>query len=152
MAKGKSWQEKLRGGERKVVEDPKGRGLMLIPLPLDLDALIRQVPPGKLVTVDALRDRLAQDHGADFTCPLVTGIFLKIVAEASEEELSEGKDLAEVTPWWRVVKRDGTLNPKFPGGTAHQAELLSLEGHALCPSRAKSPPKVKDFQNYLVEL
>lgn len=135
-----------------MVEDPKGRGLMLIPVPLDLDVLIRRVPSGRLVTVDALRDRLAREHGADFTCPLVTGIFLRIVAEAAEEEVAQGKDRAQVTPWWRVVKRDGALNPKFPGGTARQAELLVAEGHTLAPSRGKSPPRVKGFQNYLVEL
>ncbi|HEC63547.1 MAG TPA: MGMT family protein [Candidatus Acetothermia bacterium] len=146
----KTWQQKLRGGERKVVDDPKGRGLMLIPRPLDLDALIREVPAGRLVTVDQLRERLAQKFGADFTCPLVTGIFLRIVAEAAEEELREGKDLSQVTPWWRVVKRDGALNPKFPGGTAHQGELLAAEGHEL--ETAKGTLRVKGFQAVLAKL
>lgn len=140
-----SAREKLRGGERKMVEDPKGRGLMLIPKPTDLDELIRKVPRGKLVTVEGLRERLARSFGADFTCPLVTGIFLRIVAEAAEEELREGKDLSQVTPWWRVVKKDGSLNPKFPGGTARQAELLAAEGHELEPAREKHPPRVKGF-------
>ena len=151
-SKRKSWREKLQGGERKVVEDPKGRGLMLIPRPLDLDTLIREVPWGKLATVDQLRDHLAREFGADFTCPLVTGIFLRIVAEAAEEELSEEKVLAEVTPWWRVVKKDGSLNPKFPGGAARQGELLSAEGHELEPARGKRPPRVKGFRDSLVSL
>lgn len=146
----KTWQQKLRGGERKVVDDPKGRGLMLIPRPLDLDALIREVPAGRLVTVDQLRERLAQKFGADFTCPLVTGIFLRIVAEAAEEELREGKELSQVTPWWRVVKRDGALNPKFPGGTARQGELLAAEGHEL--ETAKGALQVKGFQAVLAKL
>lgn len=44
------WKEKLASGERKVVEDPRGRGLMLIPKPTDLDSLIRRIPSGKLAT------------------------------------------------------------------------------------------------------
>lgn len=152
MARKKSWREKLEGGERKVVEDPRGRGLMLIPRPLDLDALIRRVPRGNLVTVKQLREHLARKFGADFTCPLVTGIFLKIVAEAAEEEVGKGKDLSEVTPWWRVVRDDGKLNPKFPGGIARQAELLSAEGHQLEPGKGKSPPRVKGFEASLASL
>lgn len=135
-----------------MVEDPKGRGLMLIPRPLDLDGLIRNIPRGKLATVDQLRGRLAREFGADFTCPLVTGMFLRIVAEAAEQELSQGKDLPQVTPWWRVVKRDGSLNPKFPGGTARQAELLAAEGHELLSGRGKRPPRVKDYQEVLAEI
>ena len=32
-----------------------------------------------------LRSRLAKDAGADIACPMTTGIFLKIVAFAAEE-------------------------------------------------------------------
>ena len=33
--------------ERKVVNDPRGRGKLLIPKPLDVDVLIRKVQKGK---------------------------------------------------------------------------------------------------------
>ncbi len=152
MGKKKTWKEKLAYGERKVVEDPRGRGLMLIPKPTDLDSLIRRIPSGKLATVDQLREYLARVHGADFTCPLVTGIFLRIVAEAAEEEIRAGKELHEVTPYWRVIKRDGSLNPKYPGGPSHQAEFLALEGHDIVPGKGKRPPKVKNFREKLWTL
>jgi len=135
-----------------VVDDPRGRGRMLIPRPLDVDAVIRKVKKGSLVTVEQIRERLAQDFGADFTCPLVTGIFLRIVAEAAEEELREGKGLGEVTPYWRVIKGDGSLTPKFPGGVSRQGALLVEEGHELEPAKGKRPPKVKDFRKALLEL
>ena len=50
MAKAqKSAREKLeREGLPKVVDDPRGRGRMLIPKPLDVDALVRRVQRGKL--------------------------------------------------------------------------------------------------------
>ena len=147
----KSWREKLeKDQERKIVDDPKGRGRLLIPKPLDVDALMRQVKNGKLVTVDQIRGRLAKDYGADLTCPLVTGIFLRIAAEAAEEDLSRGE--TEITPYWRVVKADGSLNEKFPGSTNAQAERLREEGHTIEPGKGKKPPKVKDFERFLVEV
>ena len=110
----KSWREKLEADQkRKIVDDPKGRGRLLIPKPLDVDALMRQVGNGKLVTVDQIRGRLAKDYRADLTCPLCTGIFLRISAEAAEEDLSRGE--TKITPYWRVIKADGSLNEKFPG-------------------------------------
>ncbi|MDP2952245.1 MAG: hypothetical protein Q8O76_02870, partial [Chloroflexota bacterium] len=58
----RTWREKLEAAQgRKVVDDPRGRGRMLVPKPLDVDGLIRQVPRGKLVTVARVRERLARD-------------------------------------------------------------------------------------------
>ena len=40
----KSWREKLEKEQaREIVDDPTGRGKMLIPRPLDVDAVIRRV-------------------------------------------------------------------------------------------------------------
>src|SRR5664279_2726982 len=104
-----------------------GHGIMLVPTALELDAMIRKIPRGQLSTLAQIRSRLARWHNADLTCPLVTGIFLRIVAEAAEEDRSAGRE--EVTPYWRVVRDDGTLNAKFPGGMEAQAQRLREEGH-----------------------
>ncbi|MCD6086424.1 MAG: MGMT family protein [Candidatus Hydrothermae bacterium] len=147
MARRKSWREKLeKEGEPRIVDDPKGRGRMLIPTPLMVDELVRKIPPGKLVTVSQLRDKLARDFGADFTCPLVTGIFLKIVAETAEEDLGRGKK--DISPYWRVVKDDGSLNPKFPGEGKIQAQYLRKEGHEVLLIRNKY--RVMDYKSRLV--
>lgn len=66
---------------------------------------------------------------ADVTCPLTSGIFVRIVAEAAEEDRRNGKK--RITPYWRVVKDDGSLKDKFPGGAKAQAKLLRAEGHAI---------------------
>ena len=145
----KTWREKLeKEQEPRVVDDPRGRGKMLIPKPLDVDALMRKVEQGKLATVDQIRERLAKDFHADFTCPLCTGIFLRIAAETAEEDLSKGT--TEITPYWRVIKADGSLNEKFPGGVAAQAARLREEGYTIEPGKGKKPPKVKDFEKALV--
>lgn len=151
MPKRKTWREKLEAKqERKVVDNLRGGGTLLIPKPLDVDALMHRVPKGKLVTLGQIRGRLAEEHGADDTCPLCAGIFLRIAAEAAEEDSSKG--VADITPYWRVLKGDGRLNEKFPGGVEAQASRLEAEGHTIEPGRGKKPPKVKDFERALVEV
>jgi alkylated DNA nucleotide flippase Atl1 len=129
----KSWRGKMESAqEAKVVAIPPrmqkrfGKGKMLIPKPLDMDALIRKVPRGKVVTLTELREKLARAAGADVTCPLVSGIFVRIVAEAAEEDVRAGK--TRVTPYWRVVRDDGRLFEKLPGGPTAQAQHLEAEG------------------------
>jgi len=150
LTKKKSWREKLEiKKEPKIVDDPKGRGRMLVPTPLLVDALTRKIPRGKLLTVKDLREKLARDFGADLTCPLATGWFIRIVAEAAEEDLREGrKKPEEVTPYWRVIKSNGSLNDKFPGGAEAQARHLREEGHEILPGR-KGKLVVKDFEGKL---
>ena len=152
MAKAqKSPREKLeREGLPKVVDDPRGRGKMLIPKPLDVDALVRQIQRGKLATVDQIRERLARDFGADLTCPLTTGIFLRIAAEAAEEDAARGE--RDITPYWRVIKGDGSLNEKLPGGVEAQARRLTDEGHTIESSKGQRPPRVADFADSLQSL
>ena len=60
------WRKRLRRQqEAKIVEVPPrmqarfGKGTMVIPKPLEVDALIRCVPKGKMATVFQLREELA---------------------------------------------------------------------------------------------
>jgi alkylated DNA nucleotide flippase Atl1 len=39
-----------------------------------------------------------------------------------------------VAPYWRIVGDRGELNPKWPTGTARQAEHLRREGHRILKS------------------
>jgi hypothetical protein len=135
----KSWREKLDNPNLpKVVKIPAsmrkfGRGTMLIPNPRDVDAMIRTVPRGAVITVTRIRENLARKFSADVTCPLTTGIFVRIAAEAAEEDARDGKK--RITPYWRVIKDDGSLNPKFPGGVEGQGRRLREEGHSIDGSR-----------------
>jgi len=155
----KSWREKLENppkGLPKVVNGPPkwekrfGGRRVLVPTPLLVDELIRKVPKRKLVTVKQIRERLAKDFEAESTCPLTTGIHIRIIAEVAEEDLKMGKN--RITPYWRVIKTDGSLNSKFPGGVKTQAARLKEEGHNILPGKGKKPPKVKDFEKHLAEL
>ena len=127
-----SWREKLEKEQQpKLVDTPPkmarfGKGKMLIPTPMLVDERLRRIPKGKLVTVSELRRKLAADFGADVTCPLTTGIFVRIAAEAAEEDRANGR--RRIAPYWRVVKDDGSLNPKFPGGEKLQTRYLRDDG------------------------
>ena len=150
-----SWREKLeKPREPRVIDIPPkmarfGSGTMLIPTPKLVDDLIRRVPKGKLVTVGELRRKLATEFEADVTCPLTTGIFVRIAAEAAEEDRTNGRQ--RLTPYWRVIKDDGSINPKFPGGAEQQTRHLRAEGFSFVRS-GKKPPKVKQFERNLYSL
>ncbi|MHC4778536.1 MAG: hypothetical protein ACYTFG_08180 [Planctomycetota bacterium] len=146
MGKRKSAMEKLRTpSDREVKRSPKG--LLLIPTPLDVVGQMCRVRKGKVTTIMAIRERLAREHGAEITCPLCTGIFSRIAAEAAEEERARGKK--RITPYWRTLKAGGALNEKFPGGVKKQAALLREEGHTILPARGKQPPKLAEFEKVL---
>ncbi|HZM85324.1 MAG TPA: hypothetical protein VFF31_02095 [Blastocatellia bacterium] len=151
------WREKLENSEHsKLVEIPSfmskrlGTGMMLIPKPLDVDALIRKTRKGKLITVSEIRSRLARDNNVEVACPLTTGIFIRIAAEAAEEDLQNGRK--QITPYWRVIRDDGSLNEKFPGGVKEQSRRLRDEGHSIAAARGKKPPRVRNFEDFLTRL
>jgi hypothetical protein len=72
-----------------------------------------KVPRGKLVTINEIRMALARKHKATIGCPLTTGIFAWVSANAAEEQRLEGK--MDITPYW-TLKTGGFLNEKYPGG------------------------------------
>ena len=157
LAKGKTWRQKLtqeHPNHGKVVPVPPrmrkrfGTGTMLIPRPIDVDAIMRSVRKGKLITQSRIREWLARAAGADSACPLTTGMFIRIAAEAANEDLHAGKK--RVTPYWRTIKDDGGLNDKFPGGAKAQAASLRREGFTIRPAKGAGAPKVSDFEKSLV--
>ena len=151
MKSRKTWREKMDRPAEVIDIPPRmqkrmGRGKMLIPSPLDVDALIRKVRAGRLVTQSEIRRKLAEAHRADVACPITTGIFVRMAAEAAEEDLQSGKQ--RVTPYWRVVRDDGTLNEKLK----RQAARLRDEGYAVEPGSRKNTWRVRDFESRLTAL
>jgi hypothetical protein len=140
----KSWREKLmdsKGLPRVAEVTGKmsrrwGEGVTVIPAPLEVDALMKQVPRGLLVTVNELRMALAKNHNANFACPMTTGIFSWIAAHAAAEAETEGAK--NVTPFWRTLKSGGEVNPKFPGGVNEITKRLQAEGHKVISKGKKT--------------
>jgi hypothetical protein len=131
----KSWREKLADSKDfpKVIpitgkmSTRWGTGTVVIPAPMEVDELMKRVPKGRLTTVNELRAALAKKHGASIGCPITTGIFSLIAARAAAEDEAEGKK--RITPYWRTLKSQGELNPKYPGGLDNQRLRLEEEGH-----------------------
>ena len=57
------------------------------------------------------------------------------------------------TPYWRTLKANGELNPKYPGGVDVQKEMLEKEGHTII-QRGRTNVKyyVKDYEKSLFSL
>ncbi len=155
MAKKKSWREKLRDTKDlpKVVtlgENAQGHwkgNTMAIPSPMEVNEIMARVPKGKLITIQEIRDLIAQKHHADIGCPLTCGIFSWIAAYAAEEEAEQGKK--KITPYWRTLKKGGELNPKYPGGLERQKGLLESEGHTVVQKGKKA--FVENFDKILLK-
>lgn len=115
--------------------------------PSDYDDIMKKIPYGKLTTVGKIREYFARQSGADFTEPITAGIFVSIAAWASEQR-SEN-----ITPYWRTLKANGELNPKYPGGILAQKEKREAEGHTVV-QRGKTNIRyyVKDYQNALFDF
>lgn len=133
----KSWREKLadsKGLPRTGKIEGKmstrwGTGTMVIPAPIEVDEIMRKVPKGKLTTINEIRAALARKHKVDVGCPITTGIFAWIAANAAGEAAAEGAK--RITPYWRTLKTGGELNPKYPGGVPGLTKLLATEGHSV---------------------
>ena len=98
---------------------------MLIPTPKQVDAAVCEIPLGAVSTPALIRQVLAARCGADTTCPLCVGIFLRISAEAAAERSERGS--LDVTPYWRVVDGKGRHYAKWPGGREGQDAILQAE-------------------------
>lgn len=132
-----TWTEKLHAPkvsqtkrlEKSIAGIPAG-AMMYISTPQEIDAYIQRIPVGQCVSVGQMRADLATLHQADCTCPLTTGIFLRIVAEAAFENIHQRNE-ANPTPFWRVLEPKASLVKKlsFDGGAFIQT-MREAEGIA----------------------
>ena len=130
----KSWKEKLaddKGLPRVETITDKlsphwGAGTVVIPSPKEVDELMRKVPRGKVTTINEIRVALAKRHHATIGCPITTGIFAWIAANAASEDAAAGAE--SINPYWRTLKSGGVINEKYPGGGVAQKKILEGEG------------------------
>ena len=154
--KKRTWVEKLNDSKglpkvEKITDKMSkrwGTGTVVIPAPVEVDEIMRKVPAGKLVTINDIRATLARKHKATIGCPMTTGIFAWIAANAAEEQRQEGEK--EITPYWRTLKTGGVINPKYPGGVEAQKKLLEKEGHTVIQKGKKYV--VIDYEKSLAKL
>jgi hypothetical protein len=134
MSKRLTWQQKLQtpaAGKLAVLEKPfaglEPGKLLWISTPAEISAYLQSIPIGETRSVATLRDELATRHGADATCPLTTGIFLRVAAEATLEQIQEGLDPEQAVPFWRVVDPASPLAKKLSCGAAFVEKMRGAE-------------------------
>ena len=133
--------------EDVIVDIPKerlsffgGAGKMLLPSPATVAAQIEKMPAGTLITTNLLYQKLTRQFNVRGTCPVTTQKVLQVIAH----------DPTNAVAYWRVVKANGGLINRFPGGAEGQAERLRKEGFTL--DRKGKTPKVMNFRQSLVPL
>lgn len=132
--------------DRKSIEKYGGDRMYFAP-PIEYDRVMRLIPYGYVITIGEIREYFAKLSGADFTEPITAGIFVSIVAWAS---FQRSKD---ETPYWRTLKANGELNPKYPGGIEAQKAKLEAEGHTIIQKGRKNIKYyVKNYENVLFKL
>ncbi len=129
--RGITWNDKLRASREAEVKRlgkpfagmPIG-GLMLIASPLIIDEYIRRIPYGRTVTVKSMRNDLADQHQAEFTCPTSTGIFPHRRRSGLERRW-------RVHPWNRSLPSGASLIPTLRSPRSWHAALISSPGSAV---------------------
>jgi len=161
MGEKKSWREKLADSKdlpKVITCEVEGKygprwGLkpgdtFVIPAPKDVDEMMKTVEKGKLITINEIRKSLAQKYKTASACPITTGIFAWIAANAAEEDRGHGTKTT--TPYWRTLKTGGELNPKYPGGIDVQKNYLQSEGHRIITKGKRF--MVADYENSLMKM
>ena len=124
----KSWNEKLHSPRPHQVKPApmniagmkKGQ-IMLVPTALMIDKFIRNIPAGTSMDIKTMRQKMAGEHKAEVSCPITTGILLRIVAEAAWEDHDQGAPVSAMTPVWRVLDKNATTTKKL----SFDAQFLS---------------------------
>lgn len=131
----KSWIEKLDDAAEPQLKRAtasfagiKEGQMMLLPTAKQVQTYVERIKPGETMSVTELRDTMARDWKADITCPIVTGIALRTLVEATFEKASQvtrqnpSETLAAATPVWRIVTDKTTTWKKL---AEHQRDTLT---------------------------
>ena len=134
MAMKKTWLDKLNETKEPKIKrididfaDIPAGSNMFIATPKIIDMYIQEIGLGKRIDTKTLRKDLAIAHNADYTCPVTTGIFLRIVAEANYEKLQQGKNVEEITPFWRAIEPNSVLAKKLTFGQDFLLQQIEKE-------------------------
>ncbi len=120
----KTWKQKLEEKKQpklQVIEKSmaglRAGDTLFMPTPQLIKQFMEGIPEGQQVSVQQMRQQLAQTHQGDATCPVSTSMFARIVAEAAWEDIQAGKDPTQVTPFWRVIEPNSSIAQKLACGS-----------------------------------
>jgi hypothetical protein len=131
----KTWAQKMNPhtsarvevSDRKYADIPLGSSV-LIATPTIVEEYIRQLPAGVHTPIMKMRRDLADEYKADNTCPVTTGIFVRIVAENAYEQYKAGKPLDEIAAFWRMIDLRSPQTRRLSFGPTFLLERRAAEG------------------------
>lgn len=132
--KRKTWAEKMnpdaepqvKKTDKDFADIPAG-ATMLIATPTIVDEYVKHIPKGTHSSLQQMRKDLAAEYNAEFTCPVTSGIFLRIVAENAYEEHQKGKPLTKIAPFWRMMDKKSPALKKLTFGADFVLEQRKKE-------------------------
>ena len=101
---------------------------MLIASPKVIANYLEQIPPGYGTDIKKIRQDLANQYGAEYTCPVTTAIFLRIVSEYAHEQIKKGVPEAEIPPFWRALESKSKILGKLSFGKQFVIDKRKAEG------------------------
>lgn len=134
VSKRKTWAEKMRYGmqprvkrnDKDFADIPSGHSF-LIATPEIVEQYLKDIPEGRHVSVKQMREDLAAEYQAEYTCPVTSGIFLRIVAEHAYEELLKGMSIDKVAPFWRMIDKKSPSAKKLACGMDFLQQMWEKE-------------------------
>ena len=133
----KSWEEKFNNGkepvikriDKKFADIPMGSD-MLIASPKVIAHYLNQIPAGYEADIKKIRTDLANEYGAQYTCPVTTSIFLRTVSEYAHEQLENGASENDIPPFWRAIDPKSKILGKLSFGKEFVLNKRKEEGLA----------------------
>ena len=131
----KSWGEKLMGAKpahisamTKSMWGMQAGDRLFIATPVMVRDYMKGIRKGSSRSIEQMRQDFAKAHKADATCPMTASIFARIAAEAAIAEMEDGKPVAKITPFWRLIDQKSPIAKKLTCGTAFVAKMRKQEG------------------------
>lgn len=133
--KRKTWHEKMLSGTaakvekttKKFADIPEG-ATMLIATAEIVANYVCNIPEGTQTTLQQMRKDLAAEYHAEYCCPITSGIFVRIIAEAAYEDHLAGKPATAIIPFWRIIDMKSPTIKKLSFGTEFIIEQRKKEG------------------------
>ncbi|MBS58025.1 MAG: hypothetical protein CL735_04615 [Chloroflexi bacterium] len=109
----------------KNFSDLKAGEKMLISSPEKIADYIKNIPKGSQKNTKQMRLDLAKEMNADNTCPVTTGIFLRV---AIQDHLEDHRIIDESLPFWRVIDENHRIVDKLGLSKEEIVSLREKEG------------------------
>jgi uncharacterized membrane protein len=131
----KTWTEKFNQSKKVIIKtiDRNFAGItigetLVLPSTQIIDDYVRAIPKGKQKIIDDFRKETAKKFKVNKTCPVMTNMNLKIVAELAAENIENKNALETVSPFWRLVKTNDPITKKLSFSNEMISQLRKDEG------------------------